>query len=128
MEAFSAPACAVHVSARPASFRASANGAKDRERRMQEPPEPDALALALFSDAVHAVVPVACANERKPMPADSQTCIECERAMFEESCSHVKPSAQKSDPFRPLRAARLEKWNQFVEHDRVVASTYRATA
>ena len=43
------------------------------KRRMEEPTEPDALALALFADAVHAVVPIARAHERQPMPAHRKT-------------------------------------------------------
>ena len=52
---------------------------------MQEPSEPDALALALFADPVHAVVPVACTHERKPVPAHGEARIERPRAMLEQS-------------------------------------------
>ena len=33
-------------------------GRKSQKRRMQEPAKPNALALALFTDAIHAVIPV----------------------------------------------------------------------
>ena len=63
--ACSAPACARQVAARAVSPRASASGAKSLERRVEQPAEPDALALAQFADAVHAVVPVAGADQRQ---------------------------------------------------------------
>ena len=39
------------------------------ERLQQEPAEPDALALALLADAVHAVVPVAAEDQRQAVGA-----------------------------------------------------------
>jgi hypothetical protein len=58
----------------------SANGASPRLRdsretaqhRVQEEPEPDALALAFDADAVHAVVPVAGAHQRQAVRAEAQ--------------------------------------------------------
>ena len=43
---------------------------ESRQRRVEEPAEPNAFAFALFADAVHAVVPVAGADERKSVAAD----------------------------------------------------------
>ena len=51
---------------------------------MQEPAEPDALALALGADPVHAVVPVARAEERERVDADREARIERARAVLEE--------------------------------------------
>ena len=51
---------------------------------MQEPAEPDALALALLADAVHAVVPVAGTEEREPVHADREALVERARAVLEE--------------------------------------------
>src|SRR5271165_58604 len=92
-----------------------------RERRMQEPSEPHAFALALLSHAVHAVVPVACANERKPMPADRQTCIERKGAMFEERDAPLRNRRRKKTiRFVGFEFSALEKRKQFVEYERVL--------
>ena len=42
---------------------------KFSERDYQEPGEPDALTSSFDADAIHAVVPVAASNQRKPMLA-----------------------------------------------------------
>jgi len=49
---------------------------KRRQSRVRGTNEPNAFALALFADAVHAVVPVARANERKSVAAIGQAPIE----------------------------------------------------
>src|SRR6185437_2498135 len=91
-----------------------------RKRRVQKPPEPDAFTVAIFSDAVHAVVPVASADKRKPMPAHCQTRIQRKRAMFEESSGLWRNRGLKKTiclACFELRA--LEKRNQFVKHEYV---------
>ena len=55
-----------------------------RERRVQEPAEPDALALAAVADPVHAVVPVAGADQRQAVRADGEAAVERARAVLEE--------------------------------------------
>lgn len=40
------------------------DGSEVAQRLQQEPAKPDALALALLADAVHAVVPVAAEDQR----------------------------------------------------------------
>ena len=55
------------------------------ERGVQEPAEPDALALPQFADAVHAVVPVAGADQRQAVGAERQALIERAGAMLEQS-------------------------------------------
>ena len=57
---------------------------KCRERGVQKPAEPDAFAPAVFSDAIHAVVPVARADERQAVVAACETLVERPRAMFEQ--------------------------------------------
>ena len=42
---------------------------KRRECRVEEPSEPDALALTVFADTVQSVIPVAGADQRKAMSA-----------------------------------------------------------
>ena len=66
------------------SPRASAIGAKRSQRRVQEPAEPDALAAACDADAIHAVVPIAGAEQRQAVRADRQTRIERAHAMLEQ--------------------------------------------
>src|SRR5688572_31864873 len=57
---------------------------KGRKRRVEEPAQPDALALAMLADAVHAIVPVACANQGQPMAANRKALVESPRTMFEQ--------------------------------------------
>src|SRR5207244_1328234 len=67
---------------------ALARGLESREHlrkyRMQEPTDPDALAPAIVSHAVHAVVPVSRAHERQPVRADFEAPIERASAMLED--------------------------------------------
>ena len=51
---------------------------------MQEPAQPHALAAAVFADAVHAVVPVAGADERQAVLAHVQRAFEPEAAVLEQ--------------------------------------------
>ena len=57
------------------------------ENCVQEPAEPNTLALALLSNAVHAVVPVARADQRKTVTADSEASVQRSGAMFKEGCA-----------------------------------------
>src|SRR5438876_1084724 len=56
------------------------------ENLRQEPAEPDALAAALVSDAVHAVVPVAGADHGKSVRADREPTLDGADAVLVE-CS-----------------------------------------
>ena len=56
---------------------------ESRQRRVQEPAEPNAFAGPFFADAVHAVVPVAGPHQRKPMHAERQRGVESESAVLE---------------------------------------------
>ena len=77
-----------------------------RERRVQEPAEPDALALALASDAVHAVVPVAGAHQRQAVAADGEAAVEGARAVLEERRALAPRRRARSTPRPgPARAA-----------------------
>ena len=88
--ACSAVACVSHRAARVFPSRAFANGAKTVERRVQEPGEPDALAAPRLADAVHAVVPVAGADQRQAVFADGEALIQRARAVFEERRAFVR--------------------------------------
>ena len=59
-------------------------GREGGERRVQEPTEPDTLALAAFADPIHAVVPVAGTDQRQAMDADREALVEPARAMLEQ--------------------------------------------
>ena len=61
-------ACPASARAR-VTARARAIGAKRRRTAIRNQREPDALALALVADQVHAVVPVAAAHQRQPVRA-----------------------------------------------------------
>ena len=82
--AASRAACARQAAARVGLAARLCQRREGRERRVQEPAEPDALALALRSDAVHAVVPVARADQGEPVDADGEAAVERARAVFEE--------------------------------------------
>src|SRR5579872_4491084 len=59
---------------------------------VQEPREPDALSLAMLSDAIHAVVPVARAHQRQTVAAHIQAAVERSGAMFEQRSTGLRYS------------------------------------
>src|ERR1017187_129583 len=59
------------------------------ENRVQEPAQPDTLALAVLSNPVHAVVPVSGADQRKSMSADSEAAVQGSGAMFKQGCASL---------------------------------------
>ena len=86
----SARMCARHFAAR---VRVAARFGEVRERverGVQQPAEPDALALAAFADPVHAVVPVAAADQRQPVGADRQAGVQGPGAMLVEAGGLVR--------------------------------------
>ena len=54
------------------------------ERCVQEPAQPDALALARLADAIHAVVPVAGAHQRQAVRAGGEREVEAAGAVLEQ--------------------------------------------
>ena len=52
---------------------------------VQHPGQPDALALTAFTHAVHPVVPIAAAHQRKPVPPDSEARVERQGAVLVEA-------------------------------------------
>ncbi len=61
------------VVASASSPRACASGRERIERGVQEPAQPHALAAAVLADAIHAVVPVASADQRQAVCAEVRT-------------------------------------------------------
>src|SRR5271157_3650099 len=57
------------------------------QNRVQEPAQPNALALALLAYAVHPIVPVAGADQRKTVATDSEASVQRSGAMFKEGCA-----------------------------------------
>src|ERR1017187_2275336 len=55
------------------------------ENRVQEPAQPDTLALAVLSHPVHAVVPVSGADQRKAVATDTEASVQGPGAMFKEA-------------------------------------------
>ena len=51
---------------------------------MQKPAEPDALALAMFADPVHAVVPVAGADQRRAVGPKCEASVKSASAMLKQ--------------------------------------------
>ena len=69
------------------SRRISANGANAWQRRVEEPSEPDALALACLADAIHAVVPVAGFEQRNSVDSNRKALVQSKCAMFEDGAA-----------------------------------------
>ena len=59
------------------------------QRCVQQPAEPDALALPQLADPVHAVVPITCAHQRQSAIANFEAGIESARAMLEQGADLV---------------------------------------
>ena len=98
---------------RPARGRLAATLGDRRERGqggVQEPAEPDALALALVADPVHAVVPVAGADQRQAVRADRQAAIERRARSARRACRALaRSSAGSRRRPAPARARALEE-------------------
>ena len=91
-----------------------------RQRGVKEPSEPDAFALALLTDAVHAIVPVPRPHQRKPVPAQREACIQRKRAMLEQRRS-IFGDRRQEEIVRLVRRqwGPFEERNGFIEHERV---------
>ena len=60
------------------------------ERGVQQPAKPDTLAATAFADAVHAIVPIAAADQRQAMAADRQAGVQRTGAMLVEAGGLVR--------------------------------------
>src|SRR5258708_23025660 len=65
------------------------------QRRVEEPSEPDALALACLANAIHAVVPVAGFEQGNSMHADRKALVQPKRAMFEDCAALLRDRGLK---------------------------------
>ena len=88
---------------------------------MQEPAEPDALAPAALADPVHAVVPVAGADQRQAVRAgQSRLLVEAARAVLEERRRLVgRPRLEERVVLAGRERRALEERNDLVEDRRV---------
>src|ERR1035437_2729038 len=91
---------------------------------MQEPTEPDALALAPFADAVHAVVPITGADQRQPMAAESQALVEGAGAMLEQGGGLVGDGRMEEAVMLPcLQRLAFQERDQLIENDHISGCT-----
>src|SRR5712692_10723893 len=80
---------------------------------MQEPAEPDAFPFTPLADPVHAVVPVACADQRQAVFADGETLVEPTRAMLEQGSTLVRDHGlEVGIVFAGLQHLAVEEWNE----------------
>ena len=87
---------------------------------MEEEPEPRALAAAGLAHAIHAVVPVAAAEERQAVRADRDAAIDRADAVLEDGprlARHVRQGIDLVHVGRQRR--RLEERHRLVEHARI---------
>ena len=79
-----AKACLRQTAAVSAAPRALGDGREAQQRGVQEPAEPNAFAAPRDADPIHAVVPIAGAEQRQAVRADCKTRIERAHAMLEQ--------------------------------------------
>src|SRR3984957_20110597 len=85
------------------------------QRRVEEPSEPDALALACLADAIHAVVPVAGFEQRNSVDSNREALIECKRAMFEDRAAPLGDGGlKKRFNLAGMQFRSVEEWDRFV--------------
>src|SRR2546425_839373 len=66
---------------------------------------------------VHAVVPVACADQRQAVFADGETLVEPTRAMLEQGSTLVRDHGLEIGiVFAGLQHLAFEEWNGLVQH------------
>ena len=98
--------CSRQRAARSASPRASREGREVAEDLVQEEAHPHALAAALAADAVHAVVPVAGAEQRQPVRADGERAVDARGSSGRRRRPDSPVLGQQEAPRpRPARAA-----------------------
>ena len=99
-------------------------GRERAERRIEQPTEPDALALAECADTVHAVVPVASPDQRQSVTADHQAGIQRAGAVFEQRADFVgHRRKEEAVVFVGLQKLTLEERNQLVQHRGIFGRT-----
>ena len=84
---------------------------------MQHPTKPDAFALAACTDTVHAVVPIAAADQRQTVAADRQAGVQGAGAMLVEAGGLVRGGRQEETvALAGLELRAGEKGRRLVEH------------
>src|SRR5437870_2066765 len=91
----------------------------------EEPTEPHAFPTPQVADAVHAVVPIAGADERQPVRAVLQRAIDGANRMVEHRCGFLGDRRQ-TVRFTLVSAERrrLEKWLDLIEQRPIARSRY----
>ena len=103
-DCFSAAAC-WRQPPRAAPRRAARPDPQTRQRRIEEPAEPHAFALAALADPVHAVVPVAGAHQRQAVHAGGQS-----------SCRAPARNDRTGWPCRRSSAGRKRRVSPSLQH------------
>ena len=87
------------------------------ECRVEQPAEPDALASTEFADAVHAVVPVAGADQRQPVKPDIEAGIEAAGAVLEQRAGLIgRGRGEEAVVFAGLQKLAFQERNHLVQH------------
>ncbi len=121
-EAFSEAARLRQLAARSTSPRRSAMRANSGQVHVEEPAQPDALAAALATDAIHAVVPIAASDQRQAVAAHGEAPVEGSRAMLVAATPGLRTrSARSTTPLVLGEARPVEPGDGFVEHRLVAA-------
>jgi hypothetical protein len=105
------PVCPDHVGSRAAERR------EVGEDDVKEEAQPGALAPARRPDAVHAVVPIAAADQRKTVGSGREALVDRANTVLEERpvhLSHTRLAVRLLGVGRQDR--RLEEWRALVEH------------
>ena len=97
------------------------DGCEGVESGVQQPAKPDALAPAAFADAVHAVVPIAAADQRKAMVADRQARVQRTGTMLVEAGGLVRDG-------RLEEAVALAWLQRLARQEGTTSSSTRASA
>ncbi len=123
----SRPASTVYRSTRGGVAAAAGKLGELRQHVVQEEREPDAFALAVLADQVHAVVPVAAAHQRQAVGAETQAVVDRADAMLVERADVVGNLRQVVVRLlvRPQQPAR-QKRHALVEHAGVAGGARRS--
>jgi len=83
----------------------------------QEPRQPDALALAFEADAIHAVVPVAAADQRQPVCANSARSPQRPQTVIVDASGFLRDLRQLVDlVLVGIQLAHCQIWNFHIEY------------
>src|SRR5687768_8928104 len=87
---------------------------------MQEPPEPDALALPSRAHPIHAIVPVSGPYQWQPVRPHSETALKRARAVLEQRCTLIGTVREKEIVgFLREQRRTFEKRHELIEYGNV---------